>query len=233
MKNQSPSNTPDLFSGLDRKKLKDAFYDALSTLTKDQKKAVELIEGPVMVLAGPGTGKTQVLAARYGYILDQTDTSINQILCLTYSDAGVQAMRERLFSFIGPAAHEAHIFTYHAFCNKVLQENPEYFFDFKKFKLASDLQRFELIEQILLELPDDHVLKRVIGDRHFDIRRLYNQYQNIKKEERDIPKLIQDIRDYIDKMHTEGKYLYQRHNPLTNSKKGDLKKERYPQTDNG
>ncbi|MFZ1717069.1 MAG: UvrD-helicase domain-containing protein, partial [Saprospiraceae bacterium] len=85
MKNQSPSNTPDLFSGLDRKKLKDAFYDALSTLTKDQKKAVELIEGPVMVLAGPGTGKTQVLAARYGYILDQTDTSINQILCLTYS----------------------------------------------------------------------------------------------------------------------------------------------------
>ncbi|MBK8778400.1 MAG: ATP-dependent helicase [Saprospiraceae bacterium] len=227
MKNQSPSNTPDLFSGLDRKKLKDAFYDALSTLTKDQKKAVELIEGPVMVLAGPGTGKTQVLAARYGYILDQTDTSINQILCLTYSDAGVQAMRERLFSFIGPAAHEAHIFTYHAFCNKVLQENPEYFFDFKKFKLASDLQRFELIEQILLELPDDHVLKRVIGDRHFDIRRLSNQYQNIKKEERDIPKLIQEIRDYIDKMHTEGKYLYQRHNPLTNSKKGDLKKDYY------
>ena len=69
--------------------MRDAFYNALKGLTETQLKAVKDIDGPVMVLAGPGTGKTQVFAARYGYILDETDTNINQILCLTYSEAGV------------------------------------------------------------------------------------------------------------------------------------------------
>jgi len=223
MKKKLFDGTPDLFSQAQRIKLRADFYAALSSLTDQQKRAVETIEGPVMVLAGPGTGKTQVLAARYGYILDKTDTAIHQVLCLTYSEAGVQAMRERLFQFIGPAAHEAHIFTYHAFCNKIINENPEYFFDFKKFRLASTIQRFELIEKILLELPDDHVLQRVIGDRHFDILRLARQYENIKKEQRDIPLLVNQIREHISTMALDEDYRYKMNQPRSGAKKGDLK----------
>ena len=115
---KSQSATPDLFSQITRKTLREEFYDALSVLTTDQKRAVEQIEGPVMVLAGPGTGKTQVLAARFGYILDQTDTSIQQILCLTYTDAGVVAMRRRLVHFIGADAYKVNICTFHSFCTK-------------------------------------------------------------------------------------------------------------------
>lgn len=223
MKKKPVDNTPDLFSQTQRIKLRADFYSALDQLTAHQRKAVETIEGPVMVLAGPGTGKTQVLAARYGYILDKTDTAVHQVLCLTYSEAGVQAMRDRLFQFIGPAAHEAHIFTYHAFCNKIINENPEYFFDFKKFRLASTIQRFELIEKILLELPDDHVLQRLIGDRHYDILRLARQYESIKKEQRDIPSLVNDIRTHISKMADQEEFRYKINQPKTGARKGDLK----------
>ena len=68
-------------------------YTALNT---QQKEAVDTIEGPVMVIAGPGTGKTQILSARIGKILLETDTAPENILCLTYTDAGAVAMRKRL-----------------------------------------------------------------------------------------------------------------------------------------
>src|SRR3954468_2437374 len=92
-------------------------------LNQEQKKAVDNIEGPVMVIAGPGTGKTQILAARIGKILLDTDTSPSNILCLTYTDAGAMAMRRRLVHFIGSDAYKVNIFTFHAFCNDIIQDN--------------------------------------------------------------------------------------------------------------
>ena len=73
-----------------------AFKKAYAGLNAAQKEAVDAIEGPVMVVAGPGTGKTQILSVRIGNILQQTDTQPENILCLTYTDAGTIAMRRRL-----------------------------------------------------------------------------------------------------------------------------------------
>ena len=92
-------------------------------LNPQQKKAVDTIEGPVMVIAGPGTGKTQILSARIGKILLDTDTQPQNILCLTYTDAGVIAMRKRILEFIGADAYKVNIYTFHAFCNDVIQDN--------------------------------------------------------------------------------------------------------------
>src|SRR5689334_7002191 len=103
--------------------LSQKFSETYSKLNPAQQKAVDSIEGPVMVIAGPGTGKTQILAARIGKILLDTDASPANILCLTYTDAGVIAMRKRLLEFIGPDAYRVHIHTFHAFCNEVIQEN--------------------------------------------------------------------------------------------------------------
>src|SRR5476651_2827618 len=109
------------------------FQEALSTLNPQQLAAVNKMDGPVLVIAGPGTGKTQILAARIGKILTETDALPHEILCLTYTDAGAVAMRKRLFDFIGPDAYRVNIYTFHAFCNEVIQENLEYF---GKMKLA-------------------------------------------------------------------------------------------------
>ena len=77
-----------------------AFETLYQGLNEQQKVAVDAIEGPVMVIAGPGTGKTQILGARIGKILLETDTAPENILCLTYTDAGAIAMRKRLVDFI-------------------------------------------------------------------------------------------------------------------------------------
>ncbi len=79
----------------------------------------------MLVIAVPGTGKTEILAARIANILLSTDATPESILCLTYTDAGTVAMRNRLLQFIGPNAYRVDIFTFHAFCNQVNQENAD------------------------------------------------------------------------------------------------------------
>src|SRR5919205_1756675 len=107
-----------------REKLLRKFEEEYNRLNEQQRKAVDQIEGPVMVIAGPGTGKTQILSARIGKILlSDAHAEPHNILCLTYTDAGVVAMRRRLASFIGPDAYKVAIYTFHAFCNGIIQEN--------------------------------------------------------------------------------------------------------------
>lgn len=85
-----------------------------------QNSAVEAIDGPLMVIAGPGTGKTQLLSARVLIILEKTDLNPENILCLTFTDSATTAMRKRLINFLGAAAHRVPIFTFHSFCQKVI-----------------------------------------------------------------------------------------------------------------
>lgn len=90
-------------------------------LNKAQKEAVETTEGPVMVIAGPGTGKTQVLALRIGNILKQTDTPADGVLCLTFTNSGVDAMKRRLRAY-GLDASRVVVSTFHAFGSKLIEE---------------------------------------------------------------------------------------------------------------
>ncbi len=100
----------------------DSFQVAYDKLNTEQKKAVDTIEGPVMVIAGPGTGKTQVLTLRIANILTKTDTPPDGILCLTFTNAGVKAMRERLIRVIGPSATKVKISTFHSFAFSLIEE---------------------------------------------------------------------------------------------------------------
>lgn len=99
-----------------------AYLEAYTALNKEQKRAVDTIDGPVMVIAGPGTGKTQVLSLRIAHILSETDTPADGILCLTFTNAGVKAMRERLLRYIGPDATKVKVSTFHAFALEVIEE---------------------------------------------------------------------------------------------------------------
>src|SRR6266480_6778023 len=98
-----------------KERLEKKFLNEYERLNEQQRIAVDHIDGPVMVIAGPGTGKTQILAARIGKILLETDAYPQNILCLTYTDAGVVAMRKRLQKLIGADAYRVNIYTFHAF----------------------------------------------------------------------------------------------------------------------
>jgi DNA helicase-2/ATP-dependent DNA helicase PcrA len=146
-----------------RERLENKFREEYERLNEKQRLAVDTIEGPVMVIAGPGTGKTQILASRVGKILLETDTSPENILCLTYTDAGVVAMRKRLLQFIGSDAYKVHLYTFHAFCNDVIQENLS-LFEKTALDPISDLERIELFKELIDSFPKNHPLKRYRGD---------------------------------------------------------------------
>ena len=129
---------------VNRERLHQKFTEEYKRLNQQQKLAVDTIEGPVMVIAGPGTGETQILASRIGKILLETDSQPRNILCLTYTDAGVVAMRRRLSQFIGPDAYRVNIYTFHAFCNDIIQENLS-LFEKTALDPISELERIELL----------------------------------------------------------------------------------------
>lgn len=72
------------------------FDKSFERLNPEQREAVECLDGPLLVIAGPGTGKTQLLSLRAANILAKRDDAPRNILCLTYTEAGAEAMRKRL-----------------------------------------------------------------------------------------------------------------------------------------
>ena len=98
-------------------------------LNSNQKRAVEEIEGPVMVIAGPGTGKTQILAIRIASILRHSQVTPGNILALTFTNSGVYQMKKRLLEIIGAESYNVHVHTFHSFCNEVINTFPEKFIE--------------------------------------------------------------------------------------------------------
>ena len=95
-------------------------------LNDKQKEAVEYLEGPLLVLAGPGTGKTQLLSRKVEYILKNTDTNPDNILCLTFTESGAMNMRERMKKIIGKDGAKVNVGTYHAFGSDILAQYKSY-----------------------------------------------------------------------------------------------------------
>lgn len=130
-------------------------------LNKSQREAVEDIDGPMLVLAGPGTGKTQLLSARVARILEQTDTLASNILCLTFTEAGAANMLERLTSFIGQAAYEVNISTYHSFGGDLIRRYPQYFTETRLENPADELAQHEILASIIDKLSYQNPLKTI------------------------------------------------------------------------
>ncbi len=163
-------------------KTTDAFDKAYLALNPAQRQAVDTLDGPVLVVAGPGTGKTQILTLRIGYILAKTDVQPSNILCLTYTDAGAVAMRNRLLHFIGPEGYRVQIHTYHSFCNQVIQENQEVFSDFRELHHISDLEKAQLLRVLVDKLDYQNPLKRLKGDLYAEAKRMDKLFSLMKRE---------------------------------------------------
>jgi len=205
-------------------KYNEKFQNALANLNPEQLAAVNKMDGPVLVVAGPGTGKTQILAARIGKILTDTDALPNEILCLTYTDAGAIAMRKRLFEFIGPDAYRINIYTFHAFCNEIIQENLEYFGKLNLEPL-SELDGAMLFRELVDEFPNDHLLKRFTGDIYFDAPRLKRLFSTMKSEGWDADIIAAAVKEYIDDLPNREEFIYKRANAKTGIKIGDPKQK--------
>jgi DNA helicase-2/ATP-dependent DNA helicase PcrA len=205
-------------------KLTTDFKAVYQRLNQAQRRAVDTVEGPVLVIAGPGTGKTEILAARIANILLTTDAAPENILCLTYTDAGTVAMRSRLLQFIGPNAYRVDIFTFHAFCNLVIQEQADHF-GLRNLTTISELEQFRYVREIIDAFPHDHPLTRSTGDIHFESDRLLALYEIMKKEDWSADWLAERVDAYAVTLPDNPDFLYKRQTKGPDGtvyKKGDL-----------
>jgi len=202
-----------------------AFEKAFEMLNDAQKSAVIDFEGPMMVIAGPGTGKTQLLAIRIGFILKNTDAQAHNILALTYTDAGAIAMRQRLLKFIGSDAYRVNIFTFHAFCAAVIRDNVEYFGGYRNLQAISDLEMDEVLRGIIDTFSYDHLLKRLSGNIYYDRSRLKNLFDTMKKEAWSKVEIEQAVQDQLEAFKADENNYYKRKSG--NFNKGDLKINAY------
>lgn len=140
------------------------YQEEYSKLNSQQKLAVDSIEGPVMVLAGPGTGKTQLLSMRVANILRKTDMNPENILCLTFTDAASKNMTERMSNLFGLAAYDVAVHTFHSFTSYAMNRFGEYFGSHSNFAVASDIEKLEILNDILRNLPHDNPLSGTNND---------------------------------------------------------------------
>lgn len=150
-------------------------------LNPEQKEAVDSIEGPVLVVAGPGSGKTQLLSLRTANILRQTDIEPANILCLTFTDAAAINMRERLLTIIGSQAHKVGIYTFHSFGSSIIQNYPEYFYDQPLLNPTDQLTEYEILENILAKLPHSNPLSQTFGDNFLHLPTIINTISWLKQ----------------------------------------------------
>lgn len=178
-------------------------------LNSDQKEAVDTIYGPIMVIAGPGTGKTTILSLRIANILKQADTGSESILAITFTEAGVVSMRKKLLEIIGKEAHNVTITTFHGYCNSLIKSHPEYFPEIIASEQSGDSQIIEIIEDII-DRGEWSMLKPS-GDKYNYVWPIKSAINHLKKEgyspeqyKKHQEKLIQDIQATDENYTTRG-----------------------------
>lgn len=200
------------------------FKEIYQQLNTNQRIAVDTVEGSVMVVAGPGTGKTQVLGARVANIVQKTDTSPENILCLTFTEAATTALRLRLNQFMGSESYKVNVYTYHGFCNTVIQENKD-LFGIQDLDPVSELEVVEVMREIVDELPHDSKIKRYVGDVYYDVKNLLKLFGLMKKDNLSAKSIQARVEHKLEEMQTDENYLYKRKSG--ENMKGDLNMRKY------
>jgi DNA helicase II / ATP-dependent DNA helicase PcrA len=156
------------------------FKKEYAKLNAKQKEAVDTIEGPVMVVAGPGTGKTTILTLRIANILLRTDTPPSGILALTFTESGAKAMRAKLRGIMGERALEVAIHTFHGFAASVIAEFGDHFPHLSRSKQITDIEAEKLLREILSQKKFSKL--RPLGDPDFYIAKILGTISDAKQE---------------------------------------------------
>ncbi len=204
------------------------FQTRYQKLNDKQKLAVDTIEGPVLVVAGPGSGKTELLSLRAANILKETQATPGNILLLTFTENGAKNMRERIVSLIGEAGYRMSIYTFHAFASDVMSKYAEYFFDGATFRPATEIEKLHIIESILESLPKDNPL----ASKHPELGYVYLSdivpiISALKKGnfsgEEFKARILQNEKEYAEINENVGEYFFE----IAGKRKYDLLRETY------
>ncbi|MFC1807611.1 ATP-dependent helicase [Candidatus Omnitrophota bacterium] len=187
-----------------------AYYNKLNV---NQKRAVDITEGPLLILAGPGTGKTELLSVRAANIIRQKKALPENLLILTYTNAAAKAMKERLVKILGPEGYDIEAGTFHSFANSIILDSDEaanYVQD--KIQMAADkdedIEQIKLLEYIL-DNTDGIDAIRPFRAPYFYRRDIQSKISELKKD----GIRPSEFREFVGTVKSDGVYIEDKHIP--------------------
>ncbi|QHE50981.1 DNA helicase PcrA [Pontibacillus sp. HMF3514] len=148
--------------------------DLLSGLNKEQQEAVKKTEGPLLIMAGAGSGKTRVLTHRIAYLLGEKDVSPRNVLAITFTNKAAREMKERVADIVGSDANEMWISTFHSMCVRILRRDIDRIGIDRNFSILDTTDQLSVIKQVLKDLNLD--------PKKFDPRAMLGAISSAKNE---------------------------------------------------
>ncbi len=165
--------------------------DLKASLNKEQIQAVKAVEGPVIVFAGAGTGKTKTLTYRVAYMIDECGIDPSHILAITFTKKATNEMRERITNLVGPAAGHVTISTIHALCARILRQTIDKLGYSRQFEIIDEDDANKIVVDLYKELE--------LSRKYFSPRAAYNIISRYKNGLDELTGLVEDIYKHYQK----------------------------------
>lgn len=196
---------------------KQTYKELYSRLNANQKEAVDCIDGPLLILAGPGTGKTQVLSLRIANILLKTDINPENILCLTFSESASKEMKNRLNYIIGNEASNINVSTFHSFGKEII-ESDLITHQYSDYKAINDHGKKHLILNILQGLNYKNKLNS--NEQVDSIAKLISDFKKADISSQQLDKIIAINTQFLNNLNSQIEKFSQ---DLSRISKGSIK----------
>jgi DNA helicase-2/ATP-dependent DNA helicase PcrA len=174
----------------------------LADLNPAQREAVLATEGPLLVIAGAGSGKTRVLTYRVAHLINAVGAKPNEILAITFTNKAAGEMRERLQRLLGPSGRGLWILTFHAACGRILRREAQRLGYRSNFTIYDQADQIRLVKQCLEELERD--------PKRFTPRGIHNQISHAKDRLVQPQDYAAQVQSFYDQTVAEVYQLYQR-----------------------
>src|SRR3954463_15750985 len=174
----------------------------LADLNPPQREAVLATEGPLLVIAGAGSGKTRVLTYRVAHLINAVGAKANEILAITFTNKAAGEMRERLHRLLGQSGRGLWILTFHACCGRILRREAQRLGYRSNFTIYDQADQLRLVKQCLEELERD--------PKRFTPRGIHNQISQAKNQLVGPDEYAQRVQSFYDQTVADAYGLYQR-----------------------
>lgn len=178
----------------------------LDSLNKEQLEAVKTTEGPLLVLAGAGSGKTKVLTTRVAYLIDELGISPDSILAITFTNKAAKEMKERVIRMLGPIGYQIQISTFHSFGLTILKEHYDKLGYEKNFTILDSDDSLTVVKKILKDMNKDpkQYSPKAIRNRISSAKNELMEPEELSKfSNNEIDELVVNVyRKYKDKLKT-------------------------------
>ncbi|WP_047983124.1 DNA helicase PcrA [Ornithinibacillus californiensis] len=148
--------------------------DLIKGLNKEQQEAVKHTEGPLLIMAGAGSGKTRVLTHRIAYLMEEKGVSPRNILAITFTNKAAREMRDRVSKLVGPEAQDMWVSTFHSMCVRILRRDIDRIGYNRNFTILDSGDQLSVVKQVLKDLN--------IDTKQFEPRAMQGQISSAKNE---------------------------------------------------